>query len=407
MMDRERPRGHRLLLVGVFAVATCVPDAGLAVHDAPALILTSANLVMVEDGRVLPDHYLWLEGGRIVAFGPGTPTDAPRDARRMDLGGDWILPGLIDMHVHVGAEQMPLLLQSGITTVRQMWGSAAALELRAKAENGALLPAMIVASPGIDGPGGPIPGAEVVRDADEVRALVPKLQATDWDLIKVYQFLSLPAYRELVRQARINGWTLAGHVPTTVDLAEAMRDMRTIEHLEGYDRALVGVRRRGFAAWADADTARMADLATRTAAAGVWNVPTLIVAERVAAQNLDPETAARVRDRRLAMVRRLHAAGAGILVGTDAGVPVSPPGESYHDEIEALLGAGMTPAEVLRAATSDAARALDLGDEIGAIRVGARGDLLVVEANPLLHPGTLRHPRMVILRGHVVPEAGL
>lgn len=407
MMNRERPRGHRLLLAGTFAATTCVADPGLAVHDEPPLILTSANLVMVENGRVLPDHYLWLEGDRIVAFGPGTPEGAPRDAHRLDLGGAWITPGLIDMHVHVSAEQMPSLLRSGITTVRQMWGGPAALELREKAKNGALLPAMIVASPGVDGPGGSIPGAEVVRDAGEVRALVPKLEANGWDLIKVYQFLGLPAYRELVRQARIKGWTLAGHVPTAVDLDEALRDMHTIEHLEGYDRALVGVRRRGFAAWADADTARMADLAARTAAAGVWNVPTLVVAERVAARNLDPETAARVRERRLAMVRSLHAAGAGILVGTDAGVPVSPPGESYHDEIQALLAAGLSSADVLRAATADAASALGLQGEIGVIRPGARGDLVVLEANPLLHPETLRHPRMVILRGHVVPGAGM
>lgn len=354
---------------------------------------------MVEDGSVHPDQYVWIEGDRIVAMGSGTPGAVPPGAEVVDLGDAWVVPGLIDMHVHMGLDDGPAFLDRGITTVRQMWGGPGALSLREKAAEGEALPSMIVASPGVDGPGGPIPGAEVVRNAADVRLLAERLDGGGWDAIKVYQFLGLEAYRELTRLARQHGWTLVGHVPTTVDLVDALRDLHTIEHLEGYDRALVGDRRPGFASWADADTIDMPELAALTAAAGAWNVPTLVVAERVASKNMDAAAATRVSLRRQSMVRALLAAGAGILVGSDAGVPVSPPGESFHDEIDALLASGLTSTEVLRAATSDAARALGLEGRIGSLRVGARADLVVLDANPLRVPATLRTPRAIVLRG--------
>jgi imidazolonepropionase-like amidohydrolase len=100
------------------------------------------------------------------------------------------------------------------------------------------------------------------------------------------------------------------------------------------------------------------------------------------------------------MVRALHDAGAMLLAGTDAGIDLTVPGVSLHDELDEFVASGLTPYEALRASTVDAARFFGDTTEFGTIAVGVRADLVLVDDDPRTGLAGLRHPYAVIIRGH-------
>ena len=105
------------------------------------------------------------------------------------------------------------------------------------------------------------------------------------------------------------------------------------------------------------------------------------------------------------MTKALHEAGARLLLGTDCATPFIIAGWSAHRELELLVEAGLTPYEALRAGTVDAAAYL--GDDFGAVRVGKRADLVLVEANPLADVKNAARRVGVMVRGRWLPAADL
>jgi hypothetical protein len=211
--------------------------------------------------------------------------------------------------------------------------------------------------------------------------------------------------------------------------------LHTIEHLDGY---------------VDPDAARLLvaedelpAIAAATAAAGTWNVPTMVLwQKRVATPDVTgpPEVAPEVayvpariqrvwRDfaRRMEasityegddyaeqmlrlqtmVVAALRDAGAGILLGTDTDNAYVVPGHSAHEELALLTQAGLTPFEALAAGTRDAATALGLDGQIGTVAVGRRADLLLVDGDPLGDVGRLRDLAGVMLDGRWLPRERL
>jgi imidazolonepropionase-like amidohydrolase len=123
----------------------------------------------------------------------------------------------------------------------------------------------------------------------------------------------------------------------------------------------------------------------------MWMIPTL-------ASLTTGDTSAAARDL-VDAVRRAHRAGVTLVYGTDGGV--LPHGQNAR-EATALLAAGVPAAEILRAATVNAARALGIADSVGAIRAGMVADLVAVAGDPLADVATLQRPLFVMARGRVV-----
>jgi hypothetical protein len=214
----------------------------------------------------------------------------------------------------------------------------------------------------------------------------------------------------------------------------------SIEHLRSYDFAAdcrpnpPGAR---FEGWLYSSPARMAELAERTVAAGVWNVPTLVVesgivpdgeapperdlsrlpdwlAEMLAADNIGSVFTDRQRraikdsaPARLAMVGALDRAGARLMAGSDCPAGGLVPGDSLLRELELFVEAGVSPFRALQAATIHAAEFLGIEDQQGTVAVGKRADLLLLEANPLEDIAAVRRPAAVIAAGRRVPTAKL
>jgi imidazolonepropionase-like amidohydrolase len=107
------------------------------------------------------------------------------------------------------------------------------------------------------------------------------------------------------------------------------------------------------------------------------------------------------------IVRQFHAAGVGLLVGTDAMNTGVVPGTSAHDELEDLVAAGLTPYQALRAATVNAARFLATPGDSGTVAVGQKADLVLLVANPLDQIGNSRRIAGVMVRGRWLPRTAI
>jgi len=354
--------------------------------------LTASTAIAIVDVRVIPmtsntvldAQTIVVRGGVITALGPTSMVPVPADAVVIHGSGRYVMPALIDMHAHLASGDLDAYVNAGVGTVRNMWGHSAIATMQREIGAGTRTgPTIVSASPGVDMTPPQWPGTLLVTDLADVRSIVRAQKDAGWPYLKVYTRLSREAFDSVTVAARSVGIPVVGHVPLDVDIRHAIDEgMRSIEHLTGYDRAVSRTGRSGTFGWSDADVARFAALAPLTARAGVWNCPTLAIYVELAKQHSAADREAIVRNRRL-FVRALSDAGARILLGTDAGIDVVAPGTSAHDELRELAAAGLTPFDALRAGTTSAAEFLGMPD-VGRVAVGAKADLLLLRANPLV-----------------------
>jgi imidazolonepropionase-like amidohydrolase len=403
------------------------------------------------------DQTVLVQDGRIKAIGARGSVAVPAGALEIDGAGKYLMPGLADMHVHLEYFEEPTVLQlflaNGVTTVRNMDGRPYILDWRARVEQGALLgPAIYTAGPLLDGDPPLRPDNTVVRTSADARATVLAQKRAGYDFIKVYTNLSAEAYRAILPTAREHDLPVAGHVPRTVTLEEALSGGQTsIEHLGDYDEAIEpddSPFRRRFQ-WfkrflgMPIDGTKVRQVGEAQARSKAWTVPTLVQAERelapadlvrtwlegpeltyigsegrafweerirVSTARMDDEDWRRVelgKTNRSSVVRVLHESGVRLLAGTDTPNPFVVPGFSLHRELRLLEAAGLTPREALAAATHEAARfAGDLGTW-GTVEPGKRADLLLVVGNPLEDVANAARLAGVVARGRWFPREAL
>ena len=339
----------------------------------------AGQVVVVRDGRIV----------QVAARGtvePGGMTIVPGCGR-------FLSPGLADMHVHLRRTDLTAYLESGVTTVRNLWGFPDLLAMRSEIEAGALEgPTVYVISSGLDGQPAKWPFTQFVLDADDAVRVIEDQVDRGYRTLKLYDDLAIPAFDAIVAEATARGLDYGGHVPHRVGLEHALGSgYRFIEHLSGYDVELGGSR--GTLAWRSVDSSRYAQLAARTVAAGTWNSPTLEIFAQLAGR--DPSVVRNRRD----FVKELFDAGAPLLIGTDSGIGRTQPGVSVHQEIAHFVAAGLTPAQALRIATVEAAAFLGEEGDFGRVATGQRADLILTRDDPLVEPATLGDAVAVVVRG--------
>lgn len=289
--------------------------------QSPAVVITNATVVDVENGRTQPGQSILLHQGRIVEVG-STVRSMP-GAIRVDGTGRYVIPGLWDMHVHAAMPYLdtlflPLLVANGVTGIREMWSRVAAMDtIRQTIARGALVgPRIYGAGNLVDGVPPIWPGSLGVETPEAGRRVVDSLAASGAGFIKVYSRLSPETFRAIADQARRRGITIAGHIPTLVAAAEASDlGQRTVEHLttitSACSREENALREETAAAvattgrWDSAgkvqrgqvtrlldsyDQSRCRELARRFVKNETWMVPTIVVLRSVA--HLDDTTLA-------------------------------------------------------------------------------------------------------------------
>jgi len=376
------------------------PNDPPATTIATPLAIVDVQVVPMRSAGVAAHQTVLIRDGRIEWVGPvGARTPTP-DATVIEGGGRFLMPALIDMHVHVRAAELELYLANGIATVRNMWGFPEVARWAGEIASGTRPgPTIFSASQGLDGTPAQWPLTVLVTQPERARAAVQGQRDAGWSWLKVYTRLTPAAFDSVMAAARDLGMIPIGHVPQAIDIRTALAaGMKSIEHLTGYDRAVSRSGNAGTWGWIDTDPSRYAELVAASVAAGVWNCPTLAIFSELARRQHSPgERDAMLRNRRT-FVKQLADAGAPLLLGTDAGIDIVPAGTAIHDELAELVAAGLTPYQALRAGTSEAARFLGRSD-LGVIAVGAEASLILVRGNPLVDVASLRSLDGVVIRG--------
>ena len=427
------------------------PDAE-ALRDAVAFV--DVTVVPMDSERLLPHQTVVVSGGRVLAVGPVDTTRVPSGAVRIEGQGRYLMPGLVDMHLHLvpgqgqpedpAGQVLALLLANGVTSARALGGPKdTSLLVRDRVARGEVLgPTLRVAAPSLHG--------KSVQGAEQVRQRVREYKAAGYDGLKTHGFLGRETYDAMMAEARAQGLPVSGHVTPDVGLPHALKSGQQIEHLDGYLNELLPENdaarpQVGQVELGDAlermDAARIPALAEATREAGVWSSPTLALFETVTS----PEGVAPLRERpelryapraavtawtkmlsddpdmtnvpaerkrRFAELRRqvahgLYTAGAKLLVGSDSPQLFMVAGFAVHREMEALAAAGIPAYGVLEAATRNPAEYLGEAATVGTVATGKRADLLLLDTNPLEDVKHTRDIAGVMVRGHWLPRSEL
>jgi imidazolonepropionase-like amidohydrolase len=422
------------------------------------------NVVPMDSERVLANQTVIVRDGKIVELGDAAKIHLPPEAMRIDGRGKYLLPGLADMHVHVQSEsELSLAVAHGVTTIRDLFGSPYKTVWRDRIAKGEMFgPTIYTAGPIMDGARPDMGEMTRVTTAEEAERVVAEQKQRGYDFIKVYHKLSKEAYDAILIAAKKHKLPVTGHVTRAVELEGAFKSgQNCIEHLEGYGFAMQRPDSPYFKYSAGevhmeyvylhsiryVDETKIPALAAATRAAGVWNCPTLVayrnwgltVAEAKAhsqqpemkyvhpllraqwspqyqaevpySDTIQADEDAALMKRRVELHKKLTKAlsdaGAGVLLGTDAGVPYAIPGLAALEELELLVSAGLTPYQALKTGTSNPAEYLNASSQFGTVSVGKRADLILVEGHPLQDVSALRRRVGVMLRGRWLPESEL
>lgn len=234
-------------LVLVVLAGACTPSADTVDPSTDGgLAFFNVNVVDVESGRVLPGRTVLIVQHRIEAIGPADEVPIPPGTRSIDGSGRFLIPGLIDMHVHLfnnvsrgdpNIWAFPLFIANGVTGVREMWTEPASMGTvrewrRAITQEALIAPRVLAAGALVDGPGAWMNHMPEVTTPAGGRRFVREASDAGVDSIKVYSLLRPAVYAAILDEARQLDIPVAGHVPLQVRAIEgAEAGQRTNEHL--------------------------------------------------------------------------------------------------------------------------------------------------------------------------------
>jgi imidazolonepropionase-like amidohydrolase len=349
------------------------------------LVLRGGHYLDVRAGVLRPNGAIVVRNGRIIEIQPPAAVKPPPAARTLDLGGRTILPGLIDAHVHLTlagdpAPNAEATLRAGFTTVVDLGSAAGAgLRLRDEIARGATPgPTVIAAGSWIGAKGGVCEfGGATVSGPEEARNRARGDLEAGADLLKVC----------------VTGWPAAAvAAPDSVELKPASLDA-VLEVARGAGRPVYAhaIGQAGALLAAERGVRALAHTPiVDSAAARRLKVTGVVVISTLATLTARPQA-----DEIRRSFRLLRSLGVPIVLGTDAGVL---PHGSNAEELLALVQAGLSPAEAIRAATVEAAALIGRKD-LGEIAIGAAADFVVVAGDPLKDPGLLARPALVLKSG--------
>jgi hypothetical protein len=210
------------------------------------IAITDVSVLSADGASMVPGQTVIIDGGRIVAVAPDAAV--PAGARTVDGRGRYLIPGLIDAHVHLRRQPNDLLLYlaNGVTHVRDLAGSPADLALRGEIEQGRIGPHLTVASPLLFS-AGPVDGwigefigpRRNVGGPGRAEAVVRALVDDGYDAIKTYANIDLETHRAVTAAAARAGIHTVGHLPDAFPLAElASTRQRELAHIEEIVKAL-------------------------------------------------------------------------------------------------------------------------------------------------------------------------
>lgn len=427
-----------LWLVVAVRCAAALRDAPGSLHElnppgAPVatqlVAIVGATLI---DGRGEPpvsNSVVLVRGEKIIAVGDAKSQSIPSGAQVFDARGLTLVPGLMDSHFHIERDyELPrLYLAHGVTSVRdpgqwiRIYDPIRKFELPQ--------PRCFVAGPHLDSPPHAYPqDAFTVTNAAQVRAAVNRFVDEGASHIKVYFRLPLELIRIACETAHRRGVPVTAHLEL-VDAGEAIpAGLDGVEHITSFGTALAekvdaekfreavrndneARRKARYELWSKLDldhSPRVQPLIDLIVKQKIFLSPTLAVFERRAGDKGVTDVETLGYEHMLKFVRLCHSAGATIVVGSHSSVPKAERGWAFQREMELLVECGLTPREVISAATLNNARFFHADARLGSIEAGKCADLVLIDGNPLADITAMQQVKRVMLNGQwVVPADAL
>jgi imidazolonepropionase-like amidohydrolase len=408
-------------------------------HHSNGILFKHANIFDAESGKILPDQDVIITGNRIASVGPSAPQRVS-DAQIIDATGKTLLPGLWDMHAHVGENDGLLNLAAGVTSVRDLANDTdSLLARRQRIADGKEIGTRIVLAGIIDGRG-PFQGPTkiLVSTEAEARAAVDNYKRLGYVQIKIYSSVKPELVPAIIDEAHKNGLRVSGHIPAEMTAAQCVE--------LGYDE-IQHVNFLILNFFPDVKntntTPRLTEPAMRAAALDLTSpqVQSFIkllqdhhtkldltlsifedmylnragqiprgfqpIASRLPPQvrrgllttGLTPpagmdDTYRKSFAKMMDLAGLLYRSGIPIEAGTD-----SMAGFALHRELELDVQAGIPASQVLQNATLNAARIMSLDKDLGSIAPGKLADLILVNGNPAANISDIRKTAVVVKDG--------
>jgi imidazolonepropionase-like amidohydrolase len=433
-----------LALTGLSACSALVTAPGNAA-SASRYAITDVTIVDVEKGTIIPGQTVLILNDRIDKIGAQSRVKIPKDATIIDGQGLYLMPGLVDAHVHYYDAPVfgRVLLANGVLLVRDMgMPNEYILPLRDQLNTGQTLgPEMVAAGAMLDGTPPIIPPISLeVKTPEEGRAAVRAQSKAGVDMIKVYSNLDRDVFLAIADEAKKSGIQVIGHVPDTIYVEDAITaGLTSVEHWFGFQKAIASMlgepvnlnhgwmssTPETLSRLGEVDPQALQDFYRRLRESGVTVDPTVVTfknwpnIDALELQNLphgeyisqglfsmwktqwagQTELPDGIAQSWTQMVRQMNEAGIPLMVGTDLMCPGLVPGYSVHEEMQIWQEAGIPPADILRSATLVPMQLMGLGDRLGSIREGRSASMILIRGNPLEDVRNAQQIECVFLRG--------
>lgn len=400
-------------VLAAILVAGCAgPETG-----GEATVFEGARLIVGDGSAAIEDAVFVVEGDRITQAGQRADVEIPESATRVDLSGKTVMPALVNTHVHLASTRAERIDQlqhmayygAGLAVSLGLDDGDVAFEMRDEViADGAR---SRTAGRGITAPEEGRTEVPIwITSEAEARTAVQELAANQVDLIKIWvdtrndQFVKLtPAlYGAVIDEAHSEGLRVTAHIFNLEDAKGLLR--------AGIDAFAHGIRDRDIddelvALWSERPNVVLVPNLPNPGVAGdlSWLSGTVPAADLQRMQEAQRDRPAAqesfgIQARNLA---RLSQAGITVAFGTDGSTPWA-----VHQEMEDMVRSGMTPAQVIVAATRNSAELMQMSD-IGTVEVGKSADFIVLDANPLDDITNTRRISEVYLRGTAVDREAL
>lgn len=402
-----------------------------------SFIIGPINILPMTSDTVFENKFIYVNQGHIQELAdsidyPGVP--------HIEVDGNYLMPGLIDMHVHVWDRyELGLYLANGVTAIRNVWGMPMHLRMKEDLENQSTIgPAFFTSGPKLTGP-------EFIGDdnlqlysPEQGRQKLINYKNRGYDFIKTYYGLPKDIFDAIIEQAEISGMDIVAHPSQKVPYAYHFNtQIKSIEHAEdivqlgldykldtlGLEKLISTYKKAQYSSFCPTLTVyhNIYRLLTEDGILSSENLlyinPLIRKVDSKAqfdrwqsTKDKDPSISQAILDQHrfhLYIINRLHNADINIICGTDAGIGITLPGYSIHNELEFYSQAGLSNYDVLKTATINASRTHDIMNNLGSIEVGKMANIIMLDRNPLEDLSTLRRPGMVIINGQILDRTRL
>ena len=392
-------------------------------------LITNVNVIPMTQDTVLSNKMVYIKDGIIQSINDDIKVN---NVPIINAKNKYLLPGLIDMHVHVWDKyELGLYLSNGVTAIRNVWGMPMHLRLKKEINKGKILsPIFYTTGPKLTGP-------EFIGDdnlqlasAEKAKEKIISYKARGYDFIKTYYGLTEDIFDAVLEQAKASHMDIVAHPSQKVPYSYHFNpQIVTIEHAEDIVQQPLNF---------ELDSIKLSEVVndfskhpntsfcpTLIAFYNIYNMlenDNILASKAVTYMNasirkLDSKAqferwnSTKKRDStinkniktqhefHLSIIKKLNAAGVNIVSGTDAGIGVTAPGFSMHDELALYKNAGLTNYDVIKTATVNPSKTHSVFNNMGTITQGKMANMLLLDHNPLNELSALKHPSTVFIKG--------